>query len=938
MKPVLMTLRRMVAPGPGGLRNEYLRCLVGEFAPGAAEETVKLLGVFGSAMANDELPWWFVCAFCSAELVAPIKRKPEPGATPDVRPITVQDTLRKCVGKAVLQRLAGDYDAYLAPQQLGVGVSCADSKLIHGLRLLLELNPGFILVSIDIVNAYNAASRAAILHRHMEVPDLRAAVPYLRAELSAATSVYAGGKAILSDEGVQQGSPIASAAFAVAIHPEVKAADEALAAHGGCARFGMDDGYLLGPPDVVFHVLGVLERDLLSNVGLVLNVRKCQLLCGPGVDAETVQQDAPPGLKRGSIALPDGGLAYGVTIFNVPVGDPQFVQEFLRRKADKIVEAVDIHSRRLAHYSHELWTMLHYSLQHRATYWLRNMPPDDLQSFCCTVDEAVLKCASAATLCSFPAASYAHRRLFLPARLRGGGLRLALHTCSAAYVGALHDVLPTFIDRHDEEDRLIPGLYSSQLRDHGLFSDCAYDAVGGDRQVQLLEKGAELTCVRALVSAWAAMHDEAVGTLSAYPEDPDDFTRLLGPLAVDSPARTAGRLLVAGDSAISQRSLTQALERVRHQGMLEYVNSLPPSQGRIKKMHRQLDAYSSTWIWAVPTGNIACSPREFHEVAATYFLLPSPALRGLEGKHIWRPGVGRGRAGRHEMNDGYGDTLTAAQLPGDAHSLQHDASKDRIVALAQECGVRAAAEVQDIFHPLLPSHAPARQQSAQNDNTSVPGAEAEVDRAARLRSIVPDILFRLPAGVPLPPPFEGGGDVLLEVKTVHPGTPYDPQHRRAVEHRTLGLKDEIEKKLRAKDCEWFGVPVHSPEAGPLLSHFRSKGFVGLAFGHVGEVSSGVQQVVKLLAQLGAGAHGARTGALSRPDAVAALKKYLQVQVAMTAWKARAQLLLQRVSFVGRSAATPRRRFTSRASGFQGIRDCHFRENPATAPYRLHVGT
>ena len=27
-----------------------------------------------------------------------------------------------------------------------------------------------------------------------------------------------------------------------------------------------------------------------------------------------------------------------------------------------------------------------------------------------------------------------------------------------------------------------------------------------------------------------------------------------------------------------------------------------------------------------------------HEVAATYFLLPSPALRGLESKHIWRHG------------------------------------------------------------------------------------------------------------------------------------------------------------------------------------------------------------------------------------------------------------------------------------------------------------
>ena len=138
----------------------------------------------------------------------------------------------------------------------------------------------------------------------------------------------------------------------------------------------------------------------------------------------------------------------------------------------------------------------------------------------------------------------------------------------------------------------------------------------------------------------------------------------------------------------------------------------------------------------------------------------------------------------------------------------------------------------------------------------------------------------------------------------------------------MGIKDEIEKKLRAKDCEWFGVPVDSPEAGPLLSHFRSKGFVGLAFGHVGEVSSGVQQVVKLLAELGAWAHGARTGALSRQDAVAALKKYLQVQVAMTAWKARAQLLLQRVTqLCGQIGGNPEAPLHIQGfwiSGYQGL--------------------
>ena len=56
----------------------------------------------------------------------------------------------------------------------------------------------------------------------------------------------------MSDEGVQQGNALASAGFCAAIHPDVVALDAKLAASGGTAKFDMDDGYVLGPPSLVF--------------------------------------------------------------------------------------------------------------------------------------------------------------------------------------------------------------------------------------------------------------------------------------------------------------------------------------------------------------------------------------------------------------------------------------------------------------------------------------------------------------------------------------------------------------------------------------------------------------------------------------------------------------------------------------------------------------
>ncbi len=40
-----------------------------------------------------------------------------------------------------------------------------------------------------------------------------------------------------------------------------------MAAVGGCARFGMDDAYLVGPPEIVFEVLTEFARSLKKESG-----------------------------------------------------------------------------------------------------------------------------------------------------------------------------------------------------------------------------------------------------------------------------------------------------------------------------------------------------------------------------------------------------------------------------------------------------------------------------------------------------------------------------------------------------------------------------------------------------------------------------------------------------------------------------------------------
>ena len=314
---------------------------VGAFAPPAAEQSIRLLDRFISDMANDKMPTWFMHALQGADLLAIVKEEATGNAQADHRPVVIPNTLAKVADKAILKEFEEAYVEALMPQQVGVGVKFAAELLVMGLRMTLQLHPDYILISIALRNAFNAIWRAAVCQAHLTHPKLRLLVPYWRAKLGPRSPVWAGEEEFWGEDGLNQGAPSSSAGFSLTIRKWVTEADARLAEHGGCARFGMDDGYMLGPREVIFSVLQDFARGVQDSTGCELVAHKCKAYSRDPTAWSDIQRrglipEELSHIKEGVHVNNSGDLLKGLTIFNVPVGDDDYVSACLLDKVRQV--------------------------------------------------------------------------------------------------------------------------------------------------------------------------------------------------------------------------------------------------------------------------------------------------------------------------------------------------------------------------------------------------------------------------------------------------------------------------------------------------------------------------------------------------------------------------------------------------------------------------
>jgi len=130
-----------------------------------------------------------------------------------------------------------------------------------------------VVVKLDFTDAFNCLHRSAMLQAVADrVPEL---FPYCFSAYSKPSVLFYGAYTILSQEGPQQGDPIGPGLFCNTIHPLLESLISAL-------KVGyMDDLTLGGSQDMVARDVE-LVRKAGAELGLLLNVSKCELISHPG--------------------------------------------------------------------------------------------------------------------------------------------------------------------------------------------------------------------------------------------------------------------------------------------------------------------------------------------------------------------------------------------------------------------------------------------------------------------------------------------------------------------------------------------------------------------------------------------------------------------------------------------------------------------------------
>ena len=195
--------------------------------------------------------------------------KDKPGSPPDICPIAVGETLRRLVGKCLCRITKMKASDFFSPHQLGITCPYGVEKIVHGLCICIEEHVNdndFVLIKIDLRNAFNLVSRQALLDEcrahfselfqwaagcYGDHPLLLSAMGTLRSESESSRETHFLGPLL----------------FCFVLHKVVNS----IAADSICSQLSfhswyMDDGVIAGPKQAALQALHWVSLSILPNV------------------------------------------------------------------------------------------------------------------------------------------------------------------------------------------------------------------------------------------------------------------------------------------------------------------------------------------------------------------------------------------------------------------------------------------------------------------------------------------------------------------------------------------------------------------------------------------------------------------------------------------------------------------------------------------------
>ena len=263
---VVKRLPRGSSAGPSGWRYEDIQALSNSLI------TSDHLHAVCAAIASGSLPISIRSLLSSSRLIA------LPKANGDVRPIAIGETWRRVTARAICFQKRKEFADYFTPLQHGVSVEGGAELLVQQVQLLMEKHEDWILLKTDVKNAFNSVSRSHLLNQVLTTfPDIHNHTALVYSDINPLIYLQISHPVILSShEGVHQEDPLGSALFSIAMQPIL----EDLQSHHKEVTIlaYLDDVYLLGSPDRVFHVIERL-RSAFSDINLMIEEKKCEIYC-----------------------------------------------------------------------------------------------------------------------------------------------------------------------------------------------------------------------------------------------------------------------------------------------------------------------------------------------------------------------------------------------------------------------------------------------------------------------------------------------------------------------------------------------------------------------------------------------------------------------------------------------------------------------------------
>jgi len=848
------SLGRLAGVGPDGLPNEHLIALASATGDSEAHKAMAGHAYMAEQYFNGSLPRWWYAIDSAVRMIALIKAR----GKSDVRPVAIGNCRRRAWSSYLVKRVAPIAGDSMHIQQVAVGVSSGIPILFQAIRQHLELNSDHCVLKVDIRNAHNECSRAAMLNAflsHSEAPIRQLAIPFW---LTYSPSAEIFGITARSEDGGQQGDAFASLGFALGIHPALCAADEFLHTYGGKACAISDDMYFVGPKERILEIARITRDRLHEEFQCTLQPSKSEIW---GRNTQEIQEFLSTCGEDFKIGSSNAG--YGIMVGGLPVGDSTFINDKLSAKIVRILEDNKKISDYLRSYSSAgLFAVLWHCCQPLLQHEMQNLPPRLLHRHLKQFDDnlRLMVTEAAINIKDMDEDNLILRRMRLPIRLKGAGLRqMDGWLAHAAFIGGLLRTLPELSTRTIPGNRSREGMHNVLASQ--LLGDNSFDLNNERFRFRTLLEG-DSTLAADFQTSWSHLQETSQADLNNPNENILSVPAMSAGCALEHAPAEGSPATAKLFPGMFQYIITAQVEAQASINLERDMAALPDTS-RIKTAFYLSDEFSNAFIACPPKRDFHIRCSEYHDIWYTWAGLPNPHFSNFVGKPISSRRTRNGETFTRKV-DPYGDNLCAVS---GKHMLdKHDHIKWCWFDLMQYVNYGAECEPKGLFRQFA--------------------ANLDESEGMRKREILqPDFLFD-----------HASGTTIADIKTISFTTTNYGGRKRTTPHLAVNTRanrvhKEYVKKAQQADRKWNTTP--SGSIGPIESRLNEFGTVTpFVFGFLGEASKAVHNTIKDMAAAGSEHLWRQMGQTSQANAYGILLRKLRRRLGVAATRANARMRLR----------------------------------------------